>query len=53
MGSAKAVSGMDIKWFGSASRAYKYKIETSADNVNFTTVVDRTSNTASGYIIAL
>ena len=48
LGSAKAVSGMDIKWFGSASRAYKYKIETSADNVNFTTVVDRTLNTAFG-----
>jgi len=34
------------------NRAYRYKIETSADGVNYTLAVDRTANTEGGPVIA-
>jgi hypothetical protein len=43
-----SLSRVDINWYSSASRSFKYKIEVSADNVTFTTVVDKTGNTATG-----
>jgi hypothetical protein len=39
---------VDINWYSSSSRAYKYKIEVSADNIAYTTVVDNTGNTTYG-----
>jgi hypothetical protein len=35
----------DIYWYSGASRSYKYKIETSTDNVTFTTRIDKSTNT--------
>jgi hypothetical protein len=48
LGSSYSLSRVDINWYSSASRSYKYKIEVSTDNINFTTVVDKTGNTAMG-----
>jgi beta-glucanase (GH16 family) len=39
---------VDINWYSTSSRAYKYKIEVSDDWVSFTTVVDKTGNTTYG-----
>ncbi|MGH8046622.1 MAG: discoidin domain-containing protein, partial [Chthoniobacterales bacterium] len=47
-GSNKTLSRADIPWYSSASRAYKYKIETSTDGTNFNTPVDKTANTTFG-----
>jgi hypothetical protein len=43
-----SLSRVDINWYNASSRSYKYRIEVSTDNVNFTTVVDKTGNTATG-----
>jgi glucosylceramidase len=48
LGASNSLNRVDINWYSSASRSYKYKIEVSADNVTFTTVVDKTGNTATG-----
>jgi beta-glucanase (GH16 family) len=48
LGASYNLSRVDINWYLSASRSYKYKIEVSADNVTFTTVVDKTGNTTLG-----
>jgi hypothetical protein len=48
LGASYSLSTVGINWYLSASRSYKYKIEVSADNVTFTTVVDKTGNTATG-----
>lgn len=45
LGSNKTITHVDIKWFNTASRAYKYKIELSTDNSSFITAVDKTGNT--------
>jgi beta-glucosidase len=47
-GSNKTLSRVDIPWYSSASRAYKYKIETSTDGTNFNTPIDRTTNATFG-----
>jgi CxxC motif-containing protein (DUF1111 family) len=48
LGSAQDISRVDIKWYSSATRSYKYKIEVSDDNVNYTTPVDKSTNTTLG-----
>jgi beta-glucanase (GH16 family) len=48
LGASKSLSRVDINWYSSATRSFKYKIEVSTDNVTFTTVVDKTGNTATG-----
>jgi hypothetical protein len=48
LGSNKTVSKANIEWYHASDRAYQYKIETSTDNVNFTTRLDKTGNTNSG-----
>ena len=46
LGSAQAVNKAVIQWFDDEGRSYKYRIEGSTDGVNFTTLLDRTDNTA-------
>ena len=48
LGVGYQLSRVDINWYNSSSRAYKYRIEVSNDNVAFTTVVDNTGNTVYG-----
>jgi glucosylceramidase len=48
LGASNSLNRVDINWYSSATRSYKYKIEVSTDNVTFTTVVDKTGNTATG-----
>ncbi|MGH8048986.1 MAG: discoidin domain-containing protein, partial [Chthoniobacterales bacterium] len=48
LGSSKVLSRVDIMWFNPTTRAYKYKIETSPDDVNYTMVFDNTGNTTFG-----
>ena len=35
-----------IYWYGAGGRSYQYRIETSTNDVNYTTVVDKTGNTS-------
>jgi hypothetical protein len=44
LGAAKAIERVDVAWYSSSSRAYRYRIETSSDGSAFATAVDRTSN---------
>ncbi|MGH8047342.1 MAG: glycosyl hydrolase [Chthoniobacterales bacterium] len=48
LGSAKTLTRADIAWYSSATRSYKYKIEISTDGNSYSTVVDKTANTAFG-----
>ncbi|MDR6551042.1 right-handed parallel beta-helix repeat-containing protein [Paenibacillus qinlingensis] len=48
LGEMRALTKVSSQWYLGASRSYKYKIEVSPDNVTFTTVVDKTSNTTLG-----
>jgi Cysteine protease len=45
LGAIKSCTGTDAMW--EFNKAYKYKIEVSTDNAAWTTVVDKTANTAS------
>jgi hypothetical protein len=40
-----------INWFGGTGRTYKYTIDVSTNDVNYITVVDKTTNTISGSTI--
>jgi hypothetical protein len=48
LGAGYNLTKVDINWYNSNGRSYKYKIEVSSDNVTFTTVVDKTGNTVKG-----
>jgi len=48
LGTSHSLSQVVINWYNSSSRAYQYQIETSNDNVTFTTVVDQTARTSTG-----
>ena len=48
LGAVCNLSRVDINWYSSSNRAYKYKIEVSSDNSTFTTVVDKTGNSTYG-----
>jgi PKD repeat protein len=48
LGAPKVLSRVDIMWLNPTTRAYKYKIETSTDDVNYTMVFDNTGNTTVG-----
>jgi hypothetical protein len=45
LGSSKNVTRVDTKWYSTATRAYKYRIEVSDDDTNYTPVFDNTANT--------
>lgn len=40
----KLVSRVDIKWFGGTGRSYRYRIEISNNDTDYTEVVDKTAN---------
>lgn len=48
LGASHSLARVDINWYSSSGRAYKYKIETSQDNSIFSTVFDNTNNTTFG-----
>ncbi|MEC0227561.1 discoidin domain-containing protein [Paenibacillus alba] len=50
LGSSMTISKLDSYWYNSTTypRSYQYKIEGSNDDVTYTTILDRTSNTTQG-----
>jgi hypothetical protein len=48
LGANHDLAGVNIDWYNSSSRGYGYQIAISSDNTNFTTVVDKSSNTSFG-----
>ena len=48
LGASKTLTAVNIMWYSSVSRAYKYRLETSADDATYTTVFDNTANTTFG-----
>jgi hypothetical protein len=48
LGASHALTSVTINWYNSGSRYYQYKIEGSADDINYTTLVDKTGNTTLG-----
>jgi hypothetical protein len=48
LGASRNISGVSIDWYNSSSRGYGYQIAVSGNNTNFTTVVDKSSNTSFG-----
>ncbi|MEK0317813.1 family 43 glycosylhydrolase [Cohnella sp. 56] len=51
LGSVKTVKNVQLSWYmvNGSEGFYKYKIETSTDNVNWTVALDRTNNTTYGF----
>ncbi|MBN1796198.1 MAG: discoidin domain-containing protein [Sedimentisphaerales bacterium] len=45
LGSVQSINKACIYWYNSATRSYKYKIETSNDDSTYTTIVDKTGTT--------
>jgi|GEM_PF-1439715 len=48
LGQKDSIGGYEINWYSNASRSYKYKIELSDNDVNYTLSVDRQTNTQMG-----
>ncbi|MGH8047114.1 MAG: beta strand repeat-containing protein, partial [Chthoniobacterales bacterium] len=48
LGTSKTLTTVNIMWYSSASRAYKYKLETSDNDSTYTMVFDNTGNTTFG-----
>jgi hypothetical protein len=48
LGATHNLTSANIYWFDAATRSYKYEIQVSSDNVNFTTVVNATNNVTDG-----
>ena len=48
LGASDTVTNVVINWYNSSSRSYKYKIEVSTNDTNYTTAVDKTGNTTKG-----
>jgi hypothetical protein len=46
LGTNYALGTAIIYWYGAGGRSYQYRIETSANDVNYVTVVDKTGNTS-------
>ncbi|MFE6076338.1 discoidin domain-containing protein [Paenibacillus sp. NPDC057886] len=51
LGSVQQINNVQISWWmqKGSEGFYKYKIETSTDNVNWTVALDRTNNTSYGF----
>ncbi|QGG57123.1 family 43 glycosylhydrolase [Paenibacillus sp. B01] len=51
LGAVKSIKNVQISWYmyKGSEAFYKYKIETSSDNVNWTVALDRTGNTTYGF----
>ncbi len=48
LGASHNLTSVTIDWYSSSSRAYGYQIAVSSNNTSFTTVVDKSGNTAFG-----
>jgi hypothetical protein len=48
LGTNYTLSSVAIQWYNGSSRAYGYQIAVSSNNTNFTTVIDKSGNTALG-----
>ena len=48
LGSSQPVTKAVIDWYNTDGRVYKYKIETSTNDVNYILLVDKTGNTVAG-----
>jgi beta-galactosidase len=48
LGSVQPVTNAVINWYNSSTRAYKYRIEASNDDTNYTVLVNNTGNTTFG-----
>jgi hypothetical protein len=48
LGTNRNIASVSNDWYASSSRGYGYQIAVSSDNTNFTTVVDKSGNTAFG-----
>ncbi|MBN1796525.1 MAG: discoidin domain-containing protein [Sedimentisphaerales bacterium] len=48
LGSLQTITKVLIAWYGSTDRSYKYEIQISNDDSNYTTIVDQTSRTETG-----
>lgn len=48
LGSVQTIRKVTINWEGSAAASHRYRIETSSDDVNYTTVADWTGRTVRG-----
>lgn len=48
LGANYNLTKVDIPWYNSSTRAYKYRIEVSSDDLTYSTKVDKTSNTTYG-----
>jgi hypothetical protein len=48
LGSNRSISSLTSYWYSSATRAYKYTIDVSTDDVNYTTVVNNSNNSTYG-----
>jgi hypothetical protein len=48
LGASHNLSKVVTDWYDGSARSYKYKIEVSTDDVNYTTVVNQTARTATG-----
>lgn len=48
LGGSTTVTGVRMDWYSGSRRAYRYRIETSLDGVNFTTAADRSGNLTKG-----
>ncbi len=48
LGALYTLSRIDIYWYTAASRYYQYKVDVSADNLGFVTVVNKLNNTTDG-----
>jgi hypothetical protein len=48
LGAPRDLTGVAIDWYSSSTRGYGYQIAVSSNNTNFTTVVDKSTNTAFG-----
>jgi hypothetical protein len=46
LGTNYALGTAIINWFGAGGRSYQYRIETSTNDANYLTVVDKTGNTS-------
>jgi len=51
LGVSRNLTGVAIDWYNSSSRGYGYQIAVGGDNTNFTTVVDKSTNTLFGNTI--
>lgn len=48
LGSDHSLTKADIYWYSAANRSYKYQVQTSSDDINWKTIIDRSARTSTG-----